>query len=217
MTVVNNFLWRLIATTGVRNCLNWWSFSTGRSTGTFCLAMFPESSQCSKRLSLPFSCKGECEWELSVLTNQKIQILALAQAPKERKSWHNLFALWSDRSLGQALSTFFNVPHYVRMRNILMMMYFPSVFCLWTNDNKKVVFRSSKKFSELCWGKYNITRPRCLLSSKYWAPDLWDYGIHLLVVIRQRQLSTGSPQNSVGFPVGEIQRIDTKEIRSELL
>lgn len=167
MIVVNNFLWRLIATTGVRNCLNWWSFSTGRSTGTFCLAMFPESSQCSKQLSLPFSCKGECEWELSVLTNQKIQILALAQAPKEKKSWHNLFALWSDRSLGQALSTFFNVPHYVRMRNILMMMYFPSVFCLWTNDNKKVVFRSSKNLVNFAGENTTLQGP-----GAYWALNI---------------------------------------------
>lgn len=39
-----------------------------------------------------------------MLTNQKIQILALAQAPKEKAAWHNLFAFWSDRSLGEACS-----------------------------------------------------------------------------------------------------------------
>jgi len=66
--------------------------------------MFPESSQCSKWVSLPSSSKKECEWELSVLTNQKIQILALAQAPREKKPWHNLFAFWSNRSLGEAFS-----------------------------------------------------------------------------------------------------------------
>lgn len=125
---VNNFLWRLIATTAVRYCLNWWSFSTGRGTGTCCSAMFPESSQCS----LPSSCKGECEWELSVLTNQKIQTLALAQAPKEKKAWHNLFAFWSNRSLEEARS---DEEHF---DDILPLCF------LWTNDKKEVLFRFSK-------------------------------------------------------------------------
>lgn len=91
----------------------------------------------------------------------------------------------------------------------------PLVFCHELMTETKA-FRSSEKSVNFA-GEDNLLRSRCCQSSKCLAPDLEDDGVYLLFAIQQWQLSVGSPRFSVGFPVGGIQRVDTRETLSWFL
>lgn len=81
-----------------------------------------------------------------MLENQKMQILALARAPREKMAWQNLFAFWSNRSLGSDKEHFDDDVlslHFLFIKSLL----------------KKKVFRSSKNLVNFAGKNINLWGP----------------------------------------------------------